>query len=116
MAGLTQQFLLLGGSNGFASGCLSWWKPDVVQIDRGIVPGKFLQEFCSGCGIGGNLLDQALDIILLPLDESQQADVLLVAQKLMEQTIAIVSRRLRSTASGRRSGLWRLTTAQNAND
>jgi hypothetical protein len=35
----------------------------------------------------------------------QQADILLVAQQLMEQTIAIVSRRLRSTAPGRRLGL-----------
>jgi hypothetical protein len=46
--------------------------------------GKFLEEFCSGCGIAGNLFDQAFDIMLFPLDEMQQADILLVAQQLME--------------------------------
>jgi hypothetical protein len=38
--------------------------------------GKFLEEFCSGCGIASNLFDQAFDIILFPLDEMQQADIL----------------------------------------
>jgi hypothetical protein len=78
--------------------------------------GKFLEESCSGCGIAGNLFYQAFDIILFPLDEMQQADILLVAQQLMEQTIAIVSRRLRSSAPGRSRGLRRLTTTQNASE
>jgi hypothetical protein len=78
--------------------------------------GKFLEEFCSGCGIAGNLFDQAFDIILFPLDETQQADILLVAQQLMEQTIAIVSRRLRRTAPERSPSLGRLTTTQNASE
>src|ERR1035441_3218173 len=91
-------------------------KPDVVQSDRRIVPGKFFQELCSSCGVGGNLLDEGFDIFLFPLDEAQQADILLVVQQLVEQTIAIVPRRLRSTARGQSSGLRRLTTAHNASD
>jgi len=51
---------------------------------------------------------------MFPLDEAQDADVLLFVQELMEQTVAIVSRRLRSAASARRPGLWRLTARQNA--
>ena len=42
-AGLAQQFPLLGGSNRVARGCLSGWKPEVVQVDRRVVAGKFLQ-------------------------------------------------------------------------
>ena len=63
------------------------------------MPGKFLQQFRSGGGIGGNFLDQGLDIILFPLDESQQAHILFVVQELMEQAVAIVSRRLRRSCS-----------------
>jgi hypothetical protein len=41
---------------------------------------------------------------VFPFDEAQHADVLLFVQELMEQTVAIVSRRLRNDAPGRLRG------------
>ena len=62
-----------------------------MDISFRIVPGELLQQFCACRGIGGNFLDQFLNIIRFPFDEAQQADILLIVQELMEQTVAIVS-------------------------
>jgi len=53
--------------------------------------GKFLQQLRSSAGSSGDSLDQVLDIGMFLLDEAQNADVLLLVQELMEQTVAIVS-------------------------
>ena len=50
------------------------------------------------------------------LDEAQNADVLLFLQELVEQTVAIVSGRLRSDVPGRSPGLGRFTASQNASN
>jgi hypothetical protein len=49
---------------------------------------------------------------VLGFDESQQADIFFIVQKLMEQTVAIISRR--SAVPGRKLCLWRLTAGQKA--
>jgi hypothetical protein len=44
------------------------------------VPGKFFQQFRSGCGISRDFIYQVLNLGMFPLDEAQEADVLLFVQ------------------------------------
>jgi hypothetical protein len=57
-----------------------------------------------GCGISRDFLDQVLNVGIFPLDEAQDANVLLFVKELMKQAIAIISCRWRSIDLGRGPG------------